>query len=140
MTVATMARPRGRRRYRTDGMSREEELQALIAEQQADDTQFIDRPDHVISLDALAPKQDATIGDLIGYHEVYFKGDPESEHATGDGGLIAFLSLPASPPLGNAKQHGTNYGYMRMKCRCARCKEANAKYMREYRARKRAES
>lgn len=99
-------------------MTPEQELELLIREQEADDTYFIDRPADHVSLDV--------VRDLI-------MVDPET------GELIVDFPLPPTPPLANAHQHGTNYGYMHLKCRCRPCKDANSSYMREYR-RSRAKS
>jgi hypothetical protein len=108
-------------------MTPEEELELLIAEQQADDTFFVDRPAGEISLDAPAPNGEGTIGDMIGYDE--------------EGELAVFMPLPpASSPIGNASQHGTIYAYKRLECRCVPCKAANAAYLAAYRKRRRDES
>jgi hypothetical protein len=106
-------------------MTPEEELELLIAEQTADDTTFVYPDPNVISLDA--PSGFGTIGDLIG----------TDEH----GEVICFFH-PREATLFDAQksQHGTIYGYMKLRCRCVLCSAANAKYHREYRARKREQS
>lgn len=121
MSAVVMAprAPRRRTLERT-GMTPEQELELLIREQEADDTFYVDRPSHIISLDASSPAGEGTLADLIGY-------DPET------GEQIVCFPLPATPPLANADQHGTNYAYMNLKCRCRPCKDANSSYMREYR-------
>lgn len=124
---AVLAPPRrSRRTLEREGMTPEQELELLIAEQKADDTYFIDRPAGEISIDAPAPNGEGTIGDMIGYDE--------------EGELVVFMPLPpTSSPIGNASQHGTIYAYARLKCKCRPCKNAKAAYERE-RRRKRAAS
>lgn len=124
--LALAPRALKRRTLERMGMTPEQELELLIAEQQADDTYFIDRPSHIISIDAPAPNGEGTIGDLIGY-------DPDTEE------LITAFPLPPTPPMANASQHGSIYAYARLKCRCRPCKDAKATYEREKRQ-QRAES
>lgn len=112
-------------------MTPEEELELLIAEQQHDDTYFIDRREGEISLDAPTPDRTRTIHDLIGVDE--------------DGEVVTFLRNAAHlnySPLRDPRQtvHGTIYAYRRLRCKCAPCKAAQAKAVREYRARRRAGS
>lgn len=127
MSVAMTACRQARRALERTAMTPEQELELLIAEQQADDTYYVDRPAGEISLDAPAPSGDGTLGDLVGYDD--------------SGELVCFAPVPrASSPIGNAGQHGTIYAYMRLRCRCAPCTDANSSYMRMYRARKRAQS
>ena len=107
-------------------MTPEQELELLIAEQQADDTYYVDRREGEVSLDAPSPDGKSSLGDLIGVDE--------------DGELIVFFRPYSDTAFDTQKsQHGTLYGYRRLGCRCVPCKRANACYMREYRAARRAE-
>jgi hypothetical protein len=124
MSAAVMA-PRAPRRRTLErmGMTPEQELELLIREQEADDTFYVDRPSHIISIDAPSPTGEGTLADLIGY-------DPET------GEQLVCFPLPATPPLANASQHGTEYAYNRLGCKCAPCREAAASGRRARRARK----
>lgn len=126
MAVATAVRPRRRRSLERMAMTPEQELELLIAEQHADDTYYVDRHEGEISLDAPSPDGHSTLGDMIGVDE--------------DGELIVFFSAHSGTAFDTQRsQHGSLYGYRRLGCRCAPCKRANATYMREYRAARRAE-
>lgn len=148
MATPTLARPPLRRRsLERTAMTPEQELELLIAEQQADDTYFIDRPSHIISLDAPAPHGEGAIGDLIGFDpwpaidSMIDAGLDPLDYDLDSDELLVMLPLPATPPLADVSQHGTIYAYRRLRCRCVPCTAAQAKAVREYRAsRKRAES
>ena len=126
MAVAVAARPLRRRTLEREGMTPEQELELLIAEQKADDTYFVDRPSFVLSLDAPSPSGDGAIGDLIGRDE--------------EGDLISFVgSAPAFAP-DTTIPHGNRGRYTKYGCRCRPCKAANSAFIREYRKGRRAES
>lgn len=121
---AVATRPRRRTLERT-AMTPEQELELLIAEQQADDTYFIDRPAGEISLDAPSPDGRSTISDLIGVDE--------------EGNLVVFFRPHSDTAFDVQKmQHGTIYGYRRLRCRCFRCTTAQAIAVADYRARRKA--
>lgn len=123
--VLTAARPRGRRSLERSGMTPEEELELLIAEQQADDVYTISPPHGQVSLDAAAPDGKGIVADLIGVTE--------------DGEIVSFFR-PVSL-LADVTQTPHGYGgYTKYGCRCLKCRKANADYRREYRARRRADS
>ena len=121
------AAPLRRRTLERQGMTPEQELELLVREQQADDTYFIDRKEGEISLNAPTPDGRVSMGDLIGVGE--------------EGETLVFFRPHSDTRFDDQKtQHGTIYGYRRLRCRCVPCTVAQSKAVREYRARKKAES
>lgn len=130
MSAATMAAaPLRRRALERKGMTPEEELDLLIREQQADDTYFIGRPEGDISLDVPAPGGCDYIRDLIGV-------DEDGELFIGSAARSSIspikVRLGSGGVLGSVR-HGTIYGYRRQRCRCCKCRKAQADSVREYR-------
>lgn len=103
-----------------DELEERRQLDALIAEQDKDDTDRV-VPEHrdTISLDAAS--------DYIGKEL--------------DGEVITFFPRQrGSVLIGTASYHGTPAGYTNHGCRCARCHSAKMEQQREYRRKKRAEA
>lgn len=129
----------------------EQELELLVAAQEADDTHRIQTPNSSwqVSLDAPDPNGEGSIGaELVGRDpwglvddcidlgldpsEVAYSGElvdtvPSGRGLLG-GGLIDATQIP----------HGTAGGYQNHKCRCIPCTNAWATYKRERRAAKKA--
>lgn len=128
--VLTASRPLRRRSLERTAMTPEEELGLLIAEQQRDDTHFVNRHEGEISMDAPAPNGEGVIGDLIGIDE--------------DGEILTFglrpgRALADTPKRMREAEHGTIYTYRRLGCKCAPCRAAQTKAVSEYRARRKGE-
>jgi hypothetical protein len=155
MAALTAARPRRLTALERMAMTPEQELERLVAEQEADDTHYQITSgtayEWQVSLDALAPTGDGgTIGaELVGRDpwdlvdacidigldpaEVAYSGDishtlPRRRGLLAGGGLIDPTQIP----------HATAGGYQNHKCRCRPCKTAWATYSRERRAARRA--
>lgn len=137
MSAVTAVRPLRRRSLERTGMTPEQELELLVAEQQKDDTYYVDRHPGEISLDARGPGgTGSTISDYVGVDE--------------EGDLVIFGAprgslrrvLGATPSFADPRSitHGTIYSYRRLGCKCSPCRAAQAKAVSEYRANRRAES
>lgn len=120
MSAVTTAKRLSRRSLERQGMTPEEELELLIAEQQADDTHIIRKPLNELSLDAPAPGGLGLVSDFIGVDE--------------DGEIISFLPREEGLIAGSKIPHGTRGGYTNYRCRCNPCRSANAEYVRARRA------
>lgn len=111
------------------------ELERLIAEQEADDTDFV-RPElQAVSLEA--------VGEYIGGNDTYFSGTEDEHYSFGDedNGIYSFLEPQKGDVLvGGASWHGTFHGYTRRRCRCKPCTEANKIHQREVRKKRRSAS
>lgn len=104
------------------------ELERLIAEQEADDTDFVRPEPQAVSLEA--------VGEYIGGNDTYFSGAEDEHYSFGDegNGIYSFLEPQKGDVLvGGASWHGTRHGYTRKRCRCQRCSEANNLYHRKLR-------
>jgi hypothetical protein len=97
----------------------EEELELLIEEQRRDDTHIV-RPErgYAFSLDAPTPDGDGVLGDCVG--------------VDADGEIVCLLPRRRGDVMGHIP-HGTTGGYTNHRCRCRRCRDAHAAYMRAYR-------
>lgn len=122
MLAATVARPRRRRSLERATMTPEEELELLVAEQQADDTHFIRKQLGEISYDGPAPRLDGNVEDYVGVDE--------------DGAFVSFLVGAGESLFSVNVPHATFNAYNNLKCRCLKCR----KFMTEYRRLRRAES
>lgn len=127
-------------------MTPDEELEFLIAQQQADDSTHYAESESgwFISLDAPAP-DGGRIGDSIGrdpwglVDDVIDVGlDPAEVAYAGD--LIADIPFRGGGALADPRSipHGTMGGYSNHKCRCGDCRGAYASYRRTKRAHTRA--
>lgn len=123
--AAPAAKPLSRRTLERSGMTPEQELELLIAEQKRDDTDRVDRPSFVISLDAPTPDGKSTMLDLVGYDE--------------DGQLVSFIPGTRDCYDPRAITHGTRGAYTKFGCKCPPCRKANSDYIAEYRARRKSE-
>ena len=144
----------------------QQELEQLVAEQQADDTFYVVRPHGEISLDSPSPSGEGTIGtELVGYdpwddvdealdNAELLGRDPWAlvdaaidahvdpvEVAYG-GEIVSFLRPRRGDVLLDPQSivHGTIAAYRNRGCRCVDCKAANTRHVSEWRARKRAEA
>jgi hypothetical protein len=108
-----------RRTLERGEMTREEELELLIAEQAADDTYHIRQPEGVLSLQSAAPAAfEGTIEDYIGVDET--------------GSLVSFLPRVEESLFSVGFVHGTLTAYKKRKCRCTKCRAANAEWKRNH--------
>ena len=96
-------------------MTREEELALLIAEQRADDTNFVQPEAGCVSIDA--------VKDYIAQDD---KGRPVSLLRNERGTVLQSNSAP---------WHGTVGGYRNHGCKCVRCKAAKALAQKQRRQR-----
>lgn len=102
-------------------MTREEELERLIAEQAADDTYVIRGESSTVNIDSVS-----------------------NFLTTDDGGVVCNIpprrGTILKPPIREDEPwHGTFDGYNNHRCRCARCRAFKAQKQREWRERKRSE-
>lgn len=130
-------------------MTREEELELLIAEQERDDTSFISTPTMQVSLDApvLGTDGPSTVGaEFVGRDPwelvdaaIDLGLDPAEVAYSGT--LVDHVSQRGEALADPRKiAHGTLHGYTRQKCKCARCKGAMAAWKKQRRAELRAQS
>jgi hypothetical protein len=148
MSAATAIAPPRRRTLERTGMTPEQELELLISEQRADDTHYVDVPGSQVSLDSPAPSgEGGTIGDEMIGRDPWDLVDAcidlglEPAEVAFSGDLVDNMPLRRGGVLTDPRKinHGTINGYTNHKCKCAHCRGAWAKYLREYRAARRAE-
>jgi hypothetical protein len=131
MSTATATRP-SRRTLERRGMTPDEELELLIAEQQADDVYFVRKPLGEISLEAPAPGGfEGSVSDYIGLEFDFDAFDPDAS-----GEVVSYLPRSEESLFAVGFPHGTFNAYNNHKCRCTKCKS----FFADYRRRKRAES
>lgn len=111
------------------------ELERLIAEQEADDTDFVRPEPQTVSLEA--------VGEYIGGNDTYFADTENDHYSFGNevNGVYSFLDPQKGDVLvGSASWHGTLHGARNKKCKCVKCVEAGKIYQRKLRQRKRSAS
>lgn len=113
----------GDRQWKLALETRDEELDRLVQEQTKDDVYFIPSQASTISLDA---KTDGGffVADFIGTDE--------------DGFPVSFLKIDGKTRFSTTGKHGTIYAYRRLRCRCLKCRQAQADHQRAYRQQKKA--
>ena len=140
--AVTATRPRRLTALERTSMTPEQELERLIAEQEADDTHYVDSRGSQVSLDA--PWAGGTVGSEVIGRDPWELVDDAVDLGLDPTELAFRGSLadlrPHRSAFANTGEtiHGTANAYTNQKCRCEVCSAAWAKYMREYRASRKA--
>ena len=121
MSAVEAVKPLRRRALERQGMTREQELELLVQEQQADDVYAISRPAKQVSLNGAAPgisSGEETVADFIGVVE---------------GQVVSFLPRSEASVFLVSFKHASFDAYNNHGCRCRRCKNFMAEYRRNKR-------
>ncbi len=122
----SVAAPPRRRVLERTGMTPEQELELLVREQTADDTFSVRKPAGEIHFSG-------TVAEQVGVEY-----DFDSFDAEASGEIVSFLPREEESLFSVGIPHGVRSTYTNLKCRCPLCSAANAKFIRENRAAKRA--
>jgi hypothetical protein len=120
MSAVEAVKPLRRRALERQGMTREQELELLVQEQQADDIYAISRPAREISFDAPSSTRSwLSVGNFI---------------AEVDGQVVSFLPRRQESLFFVSFKHASFDAYNNHGCRCRPCKNFMAEYRRAKRA------
>jgi hypothetical protein len=148
--AALATRPRRLTALERTLMTPEQELERLILEQEADDIYWVRPQDSGVSLDMSYMSQvhdgpPRLVGEMVGRDPwdlvdaaIDLGLDPTELAFAGD--LVDCLQPRRGDVLTDPRNtdHGTINAYANAKCRCLKCRAANAQYMRDYRAARKA--